>query len=325
MKYDIERFRKTSTRRTQCAALAAFILFFGNAAGAQQDNDRSPTYGIGARAASLAEAYATEYADVLSMYWNPASLAFIERNSLTFDYLNDVDNGTAMGTFSIPFRLSGNDVMGVGLTAMQVGIKDGAGAIIRGSRYGLNFSSARLLTSTLSFGARVAVQHGQTEDSRLWTGSTVFGLLYSPSPEISYAIVYSGIGLGMEHSYDLQGPPKLVFSKVSLPSTLHLGLAMRYPSSRTDRVVTVSLANEKIFGSPGIVYKGAIEVNATRYAALRAGYVAAPSMASPRYGVGFFLNRFQIDYAYATGEGVQRFHQLTLSILLGESKRIEQD
>lgn len=289
-----------------------------------QTGERSGSFGIGARATSLADAYATEYTDVLSLFWNPASLGFLERKTLAFDYFNGIHPDLSMATMSIPLRLTNDDVIGFGLTAMQVGVDEGNGSVIRGTRYGLNFASAKLLTSTLSFGARVALQHGQTSDSKLWTASSVLGVMYSPSPEISYALVYSGLGFGMQHSYDLQAAERLTFSKVSLPATLYVGLAMRYPSSRVERTLTIALANEKVFGEPGIIYKGALEVNANKFLALRMGYVAAPTTASPRYGVGVFLGRFQLDYAYAGGHGVQRFHEFTLSISLGGDKRIAQ-
>jgi len=53
------------------------------------------------------------------------------------------------------------------------------------------------LHETFSLGLRLNLRYGSSTQSGLWATSGVLGGFYSPSPGISYGIVFDGIGLGV--------------------------------------------------------------------------------------------------------------------------------
>jgi hypothetical protein len=79
--------------------------------------------------------------------------------------------------------------------------------------------------------------------------------------------------------------------------------------------VTLSLANEKIFGEAGLLYKGGLEVCPFAFLALRWGYLAGLNVALARYGAGIRTDVVQLDYAISPSLNDVQFQQLTLSII----------
>ncbi|HEY6953254.1 MAG TPA: hypothetical protein VI758_12680, partial [Bacteroidota bacterium] len=268
----------------------------------------------GARACGLADAYATEYDDVSGMYWNPATLAFLQNSSLMTDFFHESNGQVSHEAIAYPLTLGQNNNVGVGLSSDQFSLTDSVGNNVNGREYGMDLGSAVALTSTLSIGTQIHVIYGQVSSSTIWVTSAAFGLLYAPSTDIGYALVYNGVGAGILYGQNSQGSPIPSVGKVPVPSTLHLGVTMRFPSASVDRILMISLANEKVFNQRGINYKGAVEVEATSFLELRAGCIITPLRSGLRYGLGLHVGPVQLDYAYSPPAIAPEFHELTLSL-----------
>ena len=77
----------------------------------------------------------------------------------------------------------------------------------------------------------------------------------------------------------------------------------------------ISLANEKIFGTRGLYYKGGIEIRPLDFLELRFGYLAGPSLWSARYGVGLLGEGITLQYAAYPQHITHRlFQQLSVSV-----------
>ncbi len=300
---------------TRCAAVFA-VLVLGVSLCCSQALGNADRYliGFGARACGLADACATEYSDISGMYWNPATLAFMQNSSVMADIIHQPDDQLSHEAVAFPLRFGHHSVLGVGITAGQLGLADSLGNSVAGKQYGIDIGTAVAITPTFSFGTRARFQYELEPNVRTWTGAIALGLLYAPSSDISYAVVYNGLGVRLSYAADRGLRKAVSVDRLSIPSVLHMGITMRFPSSEVDRIVTLSLANEKLFGLRGIYYKAGLEMNMTRWLQLRMGLVVTPDVTGPRYGLGVLLAGTKFDYAYSPGMITPRFHELTISI-----------
>ncbi|MDE3057009.1 MAG: hypothetical protein KGJ59_03520 [Bacteroidota bacterium] len=267
-------------------------------------------FSYGARASAFAGAYATQIQDVSSMYWNPATIAYLDGNSVLWDYFQEWHGKMKSELLAMPFTVGMGNAVAFGINATQIQLSDEFGKHT-GSMYGFDFASATELTSTFSLGIRGTAQYGTAGNEQLWTGSSAIGILYAPGPEVGYGMVLSGLGGEVQYSIDNGA---LVLKHQTTPRNLQLGLAMRFPSSKLERTVTISLANDKTFGTKGIRYNGAIEWLATRFLALRTGYVVSPTYAGAKYGIGIHTAGMLLDYAISPSTLTDQFQEITMSI-----------
>ncbi len=270
-------------------------------------------FSYGARASAFAGAYATQVQDVSSMYWNPAAISFLSGNSILWDYFQQWHGKMKSELVAVPLQLGEGNAIGFGVNATQLQMNDGFGFVHTSALYGFDLATATELTSTFSVGIKGTVQYGRLENEQLWTATSAIGILYAPSPDISYGMVYSGFGGTVQYSL---ANGDLALSRQSSPQNLQLGLAMRFPSSKVERTITISLANDKTFGTRGIRYNGAIEWLVTQFLALRAGYVVSPTYAGAKYGIGIHADGILLDYAISPSSLTDQFHEVTMSILL---------
>lgn len=299
----------------------ALVLILSFQAEGQQYWESDQLSGAGARARSMADAYGTEVTDISAMFWNPASPALLERHQILFSALHAWNGQAIRGVIAAPFRLSKTSSLGLALSGTRVSFPTEDMGRLLGQHVSADLVSATELTSTLAAGVGWRLQHGRTSRESMWVSSFSGGLLYAPSPEISYALVYSNVGSGARIVSDTLMPSSLAVHKEPLGSLLHMSIAMRFPSSRLNRIITLILANEKEIGERGIRYRGAFEVLVIRSIALRAGYIVTPAMSGARYGLGVMLDPVQIDYAVSPAAGRQQFHELTLMFGLNADSR----
>lgn len=278
------------------------------------DNADRHDIGFGARATGLADACATEYQDVSGMYWNPATLAFLQSQAVMADILRQSDGRLSSEAVAFPVRLATFSSLGVGLMADQLVLDDSLGNPVSGHQYGLDIGSAVALAYTFSLGVRMRAEYAETSSSRTWAVAGAIGLLYAPSNDISYALVYTGLGTQVSYNPDFTSPSSITFGTPRLPRMLHMGITMRFPSSEVDRILTLALANEKVFGVSGITYKVGLEINTTSWLDLRTGLLITPAGTGVRYGLGAKFAGAAIDYAYAPGILTAGFHELTFSV-----------
>lgn len=266
---------------------------------------------MGARASAMADAYTADIYDIAVLYWNPASLSFLEKKSVMLDHFYEWKTAVMNDVVAVPIPLKGQQSLGLGASVSHLGyLRNHRPYHARAIQYGFDLGYARILSTGFSGGIRVGGRYSHSENSDFFTSSWSLGITYYPSPGISYGLVLGDIG---EDVSTLNGG---TLTKQASLRRLQVGITMRYPLSLQRRLLTLALTNEKIFGETGLYYRLGFEVNPFEFAALRVGYFVGPLTAAARYGLGFKTDLFQVDYAIAPSTHSFRFQQLSLSILL---------
>jgi len=305
-------YKHHSCRKTGLVFLLSFLVI--NITQSQTGIAYTPsTIGIGARAAALSDAYTADLCDVTSMYWNPASLSFLQKAFVVMNHFQEREQNVMSDNIAIPLLRSTNG-LAIGASVAHLGyIKDSPeGTQFRFIEYGLDIAYARAVSRSLSLGVRVETEYGQTESAHLGVASSSFGLVYSPFPWISYGIAYSGVGWKIRYSFDTTSTNP---HRENPQRSLQIGVTLRYPRSLLrPSVLTLTAANERDFRENALRYRGGIEVCPVRFLALRIGYQYGPSRASASYGAGLRFEWFQLDYAISPSRAGNRFQQASLSI-----------
>jgi len=270
---------------------------------------------VGARAAGMGDAYVAEAYDATSMYWNPASMAFLQNHSAVFSHLLDQTISGMNENVSFPLWERKGEAVAIGFTVNHVGRLGNASSVdFRVIQYGYDIAFAKEVVPTFSLGIGIGVRYGQTTLSNLWGISSSFGAFYSPSREITYGVTLSGVGSGILYVSDRVTTS---LSSENLPRTLQAAVAMRFPHSADQTFLTVSVANEKVFGVDGIRYKGGVEAYPVKFLALRWGYTYHQNFFSAaRYGLGIRFRKFQLDYAISPSKLTDRSYQVSLGVFL---------
>jgi len=270
---------------------------------------------VGARAEGMAEAYTADANDVTSMYANPASLAFLMRQSVVVNHLMDQSINGMNENISFPLRFGNGEQVGIGFTVNHVGYWENSdNTDFHVMQYGYDISYAKEIFPALSIGAGVSVRYARSDSTSLWGISSSFGFLYWPSPEVSYGISLSDVGSGILYISDRV---KTNLSSENLPRVLQASITMHFPSPPDQTFLTVSVANQKVFGTDGILYNGGIEYYPLSFAALRWGYIYQLNLVNTAtYGIGFRTNKFQLDYAIIPSALSPRSYQFSFAFSL---------
>ncbi|MBO8151059.1 MAG: hypothetical protein DRP91_00705 [Candidatus Neomarinimicrobiota bacterium] len=124
--------------------------------------------GMSSSAISMGDAYVSVGRGIEAVYWNPAGLAFMRGNEVTFSYqpwLVDINLIHAAGGISIPsignFALSLTQINYGDIPVTTVAYQDGTGEVYTANEYSLGMSYARKLTTWFSFGASVKLISSQ--------------------------------------------------------------------------------------------------------------------------------------------------------------------
>jgi len=265
---------------------------------------------FGARANAFAGAYTTETHDVSSMYWNPAATAYLENSSVLWDYYMDWDAKMRQELIAVPFLPTFNSVLSIGATASQFRFTDEFDAVYNTLSYGIDAAFAIRVIPTFSIGVFGSGKQATLGNEALTVFTSSIGLLYKPGPEVSYGITYNGVGNIFETVLE-NGMPAL--KKTRAPKNLQIGLTLNFPSSKSQRDVTLAIANDKTFGERGVRYNGALEWCVTRFFDLRIGYVVAPGYGGTKYGAGINFGGVKADYAISPSKITNRFQEFTFS------------
>ena len=272
----------------------------------------------GARAASFADAYVAEAHDITSMYTNPAALTWLSKASIMLNYSLEqilATDNIMNENVALPISLRRDVGLGIGATLSHVGhIRDTSPISGFGYRqYGVEMGIGWTVTRFLSVGAGVNARYGKTRAANLGAVHFTLAGFYSPSPEISYGISFQGLGQGLDYSFDSLASITVITQK-NLDKSVQIGVSWRFRDNEDEPILTMAVANQKIFGIKGVVYKGGIEYVPFSLIALRVGYWVGDETLAPKFGVGIHLSPVQIDYAISPSELEPVFHQIAYEI-----------
>lgn len=290
--------------------LVFFVAFEMHAVGQIYTDKHSRPLLPGARAAAMADALTGDISEVSTLYGNPASLPFVEKQALLLDHFYEWTSAVATEVLAAPLHATEHHAVGLGAHVSHVGY-------LRRSRpypasmiqYGMDGAYANVLSSGFSVGVRFGLRYTQNDHSAILTNSWSIGVTYYPSPDISYGVVYNAFG-----DAALAVNDSTLATRAS-PRRLQIGITMRYPSSFKRRLLTLALTNEKVFGETGLYYRFGVEVLPIGFLAARLGYFVGPTTAAVRYGAGIRTDYVEVDYAISPRQGL-RFQEVSLLILL---------
>lgn len=189
------------------------------------------------------------------------------------------------------------------------------------TQFNFDMAYGQMLTPSISMGFKLNVDFGRTESASSITSNTSVGMIYSPSPIVSYGLVYKGTGyqnewLGSGLSFYRTGQQTTQITTTELPQRLEMGATLRFPSLAEHPDFVLSFSNEKLFGEPGLIYRGGIEIFLLDELALQGGYFHSSFVRGGRFGLGLLFDPMKINYAY-TNNNLDlngRTHLLSISL-----------
>ena len=141
--------------------------------------------GVGARGAALGEAYDAVCNDASSIFWNPAGLAFVKKNSALFSHANWLAGiRHEAGAFAHSFGSLG--VVGVSFVHLNSGdieettveMQEGTGEYFTASNLMFGASFARMLTDRFSIGGNLKYVEENLADEKATAWGVDIGILY---------------------------------------------------------------------------------------------------------------------------------------------------
>ncbi|HUI66491.1 MAG TPA: hypothetical protein VL126_16725 [Bacteroidota bacterium] len=270
---------------------------------------------ISARAAALGDSYSSDAFDAMIMYWNPAGLTHLRRQSLSVNSAieqDDFDDRLITENVTLPIPVVQDWGLGVGLTSTSVGSIP-AGSPLQGLNFSIfrfDIAASTAVSPFISIGAGATVRLGSGGGRSITAFSGSIGAIYSPNAVVSYSLAAQGFGDGVDFGVDEN--QHTLLNKSNLPRSVVAGLLARTPEKSIAQF-TLTAEGEKIVNESGIVYKGGIEGLATPFLALRLGYWVGPNTRAARYGAGLILGDFMLDYAIAPSRLEPRYQQFSLS------------
>ncbi len=197
-------------------------------------------YGISARAAALGNSYFSETYDAMAMYWNPASIVFIQKLSVIENAAIGPSQAMFRDGLALPVWIGDDRAVAVGLQGNYYGDRwsnpDAA-------FHSLDVAVAQKISPTISVGALLNLRYSSVYQSSLWTGSGTLGAFYFPAPGISYGLAFKGLGWGT--SFAAQDLVTSTQYLKNLPKSLAVGATIKFPSYYENPIFTLSASDEK--------------------------------------------------------------------------------
>ena len=124
--------------------------------------------GLGSRPSAMGEAYVAVTGDLSSIYWNPASSAYLSKNSFTLMYqpwLVDINTVFTAGAVVVPqvgtISFSMTQVDYGEMMVTNLAHQDGTGEYFTANEFAAGLSYARKIANWFSFGATVKMVNSQ--------------------------------------------------------------------------------------------------------------------------------------------------------------------
>ncbi|MBD3615420.1 MAG: hypothetical protein HUJ22_02525 [Gracilimonas sp.] len=310
--------------------LAVFITKTGNARQNSTSTDSSHYQfwysDLDARSTALANAVIADPITVSGLYSNPALIAL---NTLsTKAMINSIYNKSkniAVENITVPVKLAPNKNMIIGATFHHQVKPDSRlsdYSSLYFNQYTLDVGYGQSLIEDVYVGLNIRSYMGVTESTTTWSGDASLGIVYTPSPLVSYGAVYRGtgyqnhrIGHGIIY-YRTVNDDITRMETVKLPQRLEIGATLRFPSIREYPNFVLSFSNEKLFGEEGLVYRGGLEVYIKDIFRLRGGYFHSIPIQGSRIGFGLLLDPVKVDYTFSINnlDRSGQTHQMSISL-----------
>lgn len=166
------------------------------------------------------------------------------------------------------------------------------------SLYHAQLAYAYSFSDVFSMGTLLSGVYTGNDEEQSWGYTADIGLMYAPAENITYGLVFRGIG--SEVNYEIIETGATTLDSNFKEMALELGATFRFPiEERT--YMSLSFANEKRFGDSGIWYKTGLELLPSSFISLRGGAIfnIEQSKFIPRGGFGLNFKYGSFNYMIA--------------------------
>jgi len=290
------------TRRLGLLALCMTILALGASPALAADPGLTVLdflkLGIGARAASMGEAYVAVADDASATYWNPAGLLGIENNDVSGthnEWIQDLRHEFV--AFGAKRGRHGFGVSFIGLYTDDIEARTAQGDFDGHFGYSDNAFAASYAfqaTSVLGLGGTVRYVRESivgTTDGDFTLDGFAFdlgGTWQTPVSGVSAGAVFRNLGSQLSYDFEEAG-------SFDLPTALQAGLAYRRPDNR-DGILTISADMLSARGDDTSVRMGAEYAWRGQYL-IGAGYKSGLDNENVSFGAGY-ENGVRVHYAF---------------------------
>lgn len=317
------------------AAVAAAAAARGETSlGGQRVGTAAGTFlkiGVGARPVAMGEAFVAVANDPSTIYWNPAGLAGLPRNEVTFSHTEwPADVNYEFAAAVLPSAKVGG-VVGIQLGALYTDIDEtdelhpyGTGRTFTYTDFVGGLSYARRFTDKLLIGATAKYVHenlgldvgGTTVNNFLVDVGSIYYVGYGSlrvgvalanfGPDFKPSGEYSSPYTGEQREYDSFNPPTL----------FRFGLAWEPVDNPQLRITTAAEVTQPADNEQE--FKLGLEGTVRQALSLRAGYNSNADAIQWSAGAGAYVDvgskRCTADYAYSDGGLLGAIHRLSLGV-----------
>lgn len=268
-----------------------------------------PRY-AGARSSSLGGAISADNRDIESMFSNPASLNTITYSGAIVDHKHDWDWGVFDETLGL--RVLHGEVHSLGIGARYTHTSTNKTGSIDFRQFSADIAYSYQVFTDFNVGFLAGIRQGRTDERSIGGSSVSLGILYTPTPAVSYGMVIRDLGRSIEYTLQDSGAPTSIGVDEVHPASFELSSTLRFPSKGRAPFIQLLVAVEKDYIGKEFRYKGGLEILFFKnMLAARIGYVNA-TFRQPSAGLGLTLGKFEIDYAIMPRQEAPRFDQFTL-------------
>lgn len=271
----------------------------------------------GAKSAGMAEAYSSFGSDVggiETLPYNPASTAFIDSKQISImgnRGVADDTYGTALFGTPTPLGSLAGQLMYYSLGNIDLIDRSGVTRTVKAEQdlaMSVNYSD-RILVDYLASGLTLKYLRSTLVDSKTSSAWAADIGLQARFLEEKLAFGFSFLNFGSQLNYIDAGEP--------LPSTLKFGGSYTLPVEASGKL-KVALDLSQTRDEEWKQFLGA-EYTWSRIVAFRAGYKNGQDQGKLNFGMGFFWNRYQLDYAFTDAGKLGTVHSVSISAKFGRS------
>ncbi len=265
---------------------------------------------IGARGTALGGSLVSDLHDIEGLYNNPASLRALAFPGLTTDHRHDWDQGIffdaiALRAFSTDFHS-----LGVGLRLTDAGTF-GAKRLLEFRQYAADVGYAIDVFSNLSVGLLAGAREGKASGESKSGYSFSFGLLYAPTPAVTYGIVLRDLGKSLSYSYSSVTEKTAIALGAFRPASAEIGSSLLFPTNGREPFLQLSVSVERDYIVKELRYRGGIEITPWHFLAARVGYINA-TVTQATGGLGLTIGKFRFDYAIMPRPQAPRYDEFSI-------------
>ncbi len=264
----------------------------------------------GARGDALGGSLVSDIRDMEGLYNNPASLRAMTSPGLAADHRHDWDRGIFFESLALRMFSTNFNSLGVGARVSDAG-GFGSKRLLEFRQYAADIGYAVDLFPNFSLGVLAGGRTGQASGETKSGYSFSLGVLYSPTPSVSYGIVVRDFGKSLQYAYSAQTGKTTVALSGTRPGSVEMGSTLLFPAQSRLPFLQISVSVERDYIAKELRYKGGVELTPWRFLALRVGYVNA-AVAQAMGGLGLTIGRFRFDYGIMPRTQAPRFDEMSV-------------